>query len=180
MSKLAVLPPTRVVLADPPWLFGDKLPGKERGAQKHYAGMTADQIARFPLPALADDALLFMWRVGTHQEEAAFAMRAWGFKYCGEIVWLKKTTTGKKHFGMGRVVRGAHEICLIGKRGRPKLKSKSVRSVFDAPVREHSEKPDCFYDIIEKLIDGPYTELFARRPRPGWTSYGNQLRTKGA
>jgi N6-adenosine-specific RNA methylase IME4 len=169
----------RVVLADPPWLFGDKLPGKERGAQKHYPGLTADQIARFPLPPLSDDALLFMWRVGTHQEEAAFAMRAWGFKYCGEIVWIKKTTTGKKHFGMGRVVRGAHEICLIGKRGRPKINSKSVRSVFEAPVREHSEKPEAFYDIVETLSDGPYVELFARRARAGWQSYGNQLRTKG-
>lgn len=180
MSVIVQSAPARVLLADPPWLFSDKLPGKERGAQKHYPGMTASEIARFPLPELADDALLFMWRVGTHQEEAAFAMKAWGFKYCGEIVWLKKTTTGKKFFGMGRVVRGAHEVCLIGKRGRPKLKSKSVRSVFDAPVGEHSAKPDALYELIEKLSDGPYVELFARRPRENWTSFGNQLRRKKA
>jgi N6-adenosine-specific RNA methylase IME4 len=170
----------RVVLADPPWLFGDKLPGKTRGAQKHYPGMPAWQIARFPLPELSDDSLLFLWRVGTHQEEAAMVMKAWGFKYCGEIVWLKKTSTGKKFFGMGRVVRGAHEVCRIGKRGNPKLKSKAVRSVFEAQVGAHSAKPDAFYDIVEKLSDGPYVELFARRHRDNWTSFGNQLRRRKA
>jgi N6-adenosine-specific RNA methylase IME4 len=178
-AAIAIPTIARVVLADPPWLFGDKLPGKGRGAQKHYPGMPAWQIARFPLPELADDSLLFLWRVGTHQEEALMVMGAWGFKYCGEIVWNKRTTTGKKHFGMGRVVRAAHEVCLIGKRGRPTIKSKSVRSVFDAPVGEHSAKPDAFYEIVEKLSDGPYVELFARRPRAKWTSYGNQLRSKG-
>jgi N6-adenosine-specific RNA methylase IME4 len=177
----AIVVPTiaRVVLADPPWLFSDKLPGKSRGAQKHYPGMTVAEIARFPLPELADEAWLFLWRVHTHQEDAAMVMKTWGFDYCAEMIWIKKTTGGKKHFGMGRTFRNAHEVCIVGKRGRPKPLAMSQRSVFEATVREHSAKPEKMYEIIEAHSAGPYVELFARRPRAGWTSYGNQLQEKG-
>lgn len=39
----------------------------------------------------------------------------------------------------------------------------------------HSEKPEPFQDDIERLVNGPYLELFARRHRPGWTCIGNEL-----
>jgi len=171
--------PARVLLADPPWSYGDALPGKGRGASKLYPCMGAPEIARFPLPVLADDAWLFLWRVHTHQAEAEFVMKAWGFTYCSELIWVKKTTKGKTHFGMGRTLRNAHEVCLIGKRGKPKPNGMSQRSVFEAAVGEHSAKPAKLYEIIETFSGGPYVELFARRQRAGWTSYGNQLRTKG-
>jgi hypothetical protein len=66
---------------------------------------------------------------------------------------------------MGRTVRAEHEVCLIGTRGRPRTRSRSIRSTFEAPVGRHPEKPAKFYSIIEALRDGPYVELFARRPR---------------
>ena len=57
----------RVVCADPPWAFSDPLPGKKRGAEKHYATMTVDEICAYPLPPVADDAVLFLWRVASMQ-----------------------------------------------------------------------------------------------------------------
>jgi N6-adenosine-specific RNA methylase IME4 len=35
-------------------------------------------------------------------------------------------------------------------------------------------KPDEAYERIERLLPGPYLELFARQSRPGWDSFGNQ------
>lgn len=78
--------------------------------------------------------------------------------------------------GMGRYVRGAHEVCLIATRGKAFPEDKGVRSIFDSPRGEHSAKPDRFYDTVTKLYpQGPYTELFARRRRPGWQCFGDEL-----
>lgn len=167
----------RVLVADPPWSFGDKLPGSSRGAEKNYSVLSVSEIERFQLPRIADDALLFLWRVSSQPEEAMRVVRAWGFVPKSELVWLKKTSTGKPHFGMGRYVRASHEMCVIASRGRGNslIRSRSVRSVFEAPVGAHSRKPDEFYAIVEALAEGPYHELFARRRRSGWACEGDQL-----
>jgi N6-adenosine-specific RNA methylase IME4 len=165
----------RVLVADPPWKFGDSLPGAGRGAVKHYACMSVEQICSFDLPPLENDAFLFLWRVASMPEEALRVVRAWGFVPKSEIVWRKLTVNGKVHFGMGRTVRAAHETCIVATRGRPQPKARNVRSIFDAPVGRHSAKPDAFYDLVEELADGPYAELFARRHRAGWRCFGNEL-----
>jgi len=48
-------------------------------------------------------------------------------------------------------------------------------AVLVAPKSTHSRKPDVSYTLIERLCPGPYLELFARRPREGWTSWGNAV-----
>lgn len=171
----ALKPPYRVVVADPPWSFGDKLPGATRGAERNYSVMGVDDVCAFKLPPVADDALLFLWRVSSQVEEAYRVARAWGFVPKTEIVWLKRTSTGKRHFGMGRIVRAEHETCIVAKRGHVDVKDKSVRSTFEAQTGLHSQKPDEFYAIVEQLSDGPYVELFARRLRAGWTCLGDEV-----
>lgn len=80
-------------------------------------------------------------------------------------------------FGMGRTFRMSHETCLVGRRGRPEVLSKSERSVFFAQVREHSQKPEAFFDLVERLSPGPYLELFSGgHRRPGWTCLGDDHR----
>lgn len=166
----------RLLMADPPWKFGDKLPGDTRGAEKQYPCLTVRQLVAFPLPPLAPDCLLLMWRVAAMQSEAILVLHAWGFQLKSELVWVKTTATGKRHFGLGHYVRASHETCLIGVRGSVQVADRSVRSVFEAPVGRHSEKPDAIYEIAERLVPGgPWVEMFARRRRPGWTSYGNQV-----
>lgn len=169
------LSPTRVLAADPAWKFGDKLPGKGRGASKHYATMTVAEIKAFPLPQMQDDSILFLWRVAAMVEEAYEVVRAWGFKPKSELVWIKRTVNGKRHMGMGRTVRAEHETCIIATRGRPRIMDHGVRSTFEAPVGVHSEKPDEFYRIVQQLTLGPYTELFARKVRRGWRQHGLEL-----
>ena len=174
--------PFRVLVADPPWKFNDALPGNTRGASKQYECMRTWDICNFQLPPLADDCVLFLWRVASMQQAALDVAAAWGFCVKSEIVWLKKTVHGNRWFGMGRIVRAEHEICLIGTRRRPQVQNHSVRSTFvtefdglSAVVERHSQKPEKFYEIVESLYTGPYVELFARRQRPGWTCLGNEI-----
>lgn len=175
-EKITVTEPFRVICADPPWQFGDKLHGEyERGAEHHYKVLSLEDIQAFPLPPLAADATLFLWRVSSMQEEALSVMRAWRFMLKCELVWLKRTVNGNRHFGMGRTVRAEHEICLIGTRGKPLTLDHSVRSTFEAQIGEHSEKPKEFFTLVEQLRAGPYVELFARRRRDGWVCLGDQL-----
>lgn len=183
--------PIRCIVADPPWRFSDRLTMSrvKRGAASNYATMGVDEIKAFPMPLpMADDALLFLWRVGSMQQEALDVMRAWGFTPKSEIVWVKTTrkdviaaakegaaTASLLAFGMGRYVRNCHEVCLIGRRGRGAVKNHSTRSVFFAPAGRHSEKPNAFFELVEALAPGPRMELFARRHRPGWRCFGNEV-----
>jgi N6-adenosine-specific RNA methylase IME4 len=185
--------PFRVVTADPPWAFSDKLPAT-RGAESHYDCMSIDDIYKLDLPRIADDALLFLWRVAALQQEALNVMHMWGFDLKSEIVWVKSKKgvviedpeaalrEDDMAFGMGRYTRHCHEVCLIGARGRAAtkvVKNHSTRSVFVAERQEHSQKPEEFFAIVEKLTrgEGPYLELFARQQRPGWTTLGHALGT---
>lgn len=167
--------PFAVLCADPPWKFGDKLPGPGRGAEKHYATLTVAEIQAFPLPDLLPDATLFLWRVASMPQEALDVVHAWGFTPKTEIVWLKRTVSGKRWFGMGRIVRAEHETCLIATRGRAQTLNHSMRSTFEAVAGRHSAKPELFYDLVEQLRAGPYCELFARRQRPCWTCLGDEV-----
>lgn len=165
----------RVLVADPPWPFNDALPGDTRGAQKNYRVLSVDGIKRFALPPLYEDSVLFLWRVAAMQQQALDVVDAWDFELKSELVWKKLTANGGRWFGMGRTVRAEHETCLIATSGKPIVRNHSTRSMFEARVRRHSEKPDEFYHIVERLFDGPYVELFARRHRPGWTCLGDEL-----
>lgn len=167
----------RLLVADPPWRFGDDLPGPKRGAASHYPTMSPEDIARFPLPPLADDAVLVLWRVASMLQEALYVARTWGFKPKAELVWVKtkKTDLAALSMGMGRTVRNCHEVAIIATRGRPPRSSAAERSVIFAPRGEHSRKPEESYALIERLYPGPYVELFARRERRRWTCFGREL-----
>lgn len=83
----------------------------------------------------------------------------------------------KLHFGMGHYTRNSHESCIIATKGKTKelVRDHSIRSVFFAPVREHSEKPRKFYELVERMANTPRLELFARRRRMGWDSHGHEV-----
>jgi N6-adenosine-specific RNA methylase IME4 len=69
------------------------------------------------------------------------------------------------------------ELLLFGVRG-PKARTlaagRTQVNFIATRKREHSRKPDEQYRLMEACSPGPYLELFARGPRPGWTGWGNQ------
>ena len=161
----------KTLVADPPWPFKDRLPGGGRGAGKHYRLMSIPDICRVALPPLAGDSRLFLWVPGAFLRDAFTVMDAWGFRDTGsQLVWHK---LGR--MGMGRRLRMEHEYVLLGERGRPAVLSHSWRSVLATTPGRHSEKPEAFYDQVEMFSPGPYADWFARRQRPGWVCWGDEL-----
>jgi N6-adenosine-specific RNA methylase IME4 len=173
---------------DPPWRFAsnsDARPG--RNARRHYRTLKPDEIATLPLrDVMAKDAYLFLWVptpflvIGAHIQ----VMRSWGFKPTAlGFAWVKlrrgfageSFTEKDLSFGPGLTLRRNIEVCVLGRRGRPSRLDKSVFEVIVSPVARHSEKPDEAYRRIERYCAGPYLELFARKHRAGWTSWGDGL-----
>ncbi len=169
----------KVIYADPPWHFRSySKKGEERNATQHYDCMSISDICNLPVSDLADDnCTLLMWAVDPMLPEALEVIKAWGFKYkTVGFTWAKQNKNDLGMFtGLGYWTRANPEMCLLATKGKPKRISKSVRQLVIDKRQEHSRKPDVIYDRIEQLLDGPYVELFARRERKGWDSWGNQI-----
>lgn len=177
----------KAIYADPPWSFRawSKDTGNGRSAESHYGTMTMADIAALPVSELAaDDCALFCWVCWPSLPEALDVITSWGFTYktCG-FDWAKAHAGQLEMFrddiagqvGMGYWTRANSEPCLLATRGSPKRLNADVRQAIIEPRREHSRKPSCVYDRIERLVEGPYLELFSRTSRPGWTMWGNQV-----
>ena len=77
--------------------------------------------------------------------------------------------------GLGYWTRANTEPCLLATRGKPKRINADVRQAIIEPRREHSRKPSLVYQRIERLVAGPYVELFARARRIGWDAWGDEV-----
>lgn len=136
-----------------------------------YATIVADP----PWPVKARYAT--QYRDGVRRDDIA---RVWGFRVAQIGFWVKQPS------GFGPAGRGATgglltntvEPFLVCKRGRPKQKTRTDTSWWVWPRGRHSEKPDAFYDLVESMSPGPYLEMFSRRPRLGWDTWGNEVDTE--
>lgn len=172
-------PPFGCIVADPPWKFGNQ---RTRGAtDNHYPTMEFHEIAALTIhgwamhQVAAPDSHLYLWTTASHLPDALLVMRVWGFNYVQDIVPWYKVKNDKLQMGLGNYWRHAQEICLFGVRGKAPALDHSQLDVIVAERCEHSAKPEELQDRVEKLSPGPFLEVFARRQRPGWYCYGNQL-----
>ncbi len=141
--------------------------------------MTPDQLRALPVGQLAaDDAALLLWATWPTLPQALDLIEAWGFAYKTlGFCWVKQSGGDGLFVGMGYWTRANTEPVLLATRGAPSRLSGAtdVRQVVMAPVAAHSAKPEQIQDRIERLVAGPYLELFARRVRPGWTCWGDEI-----
>jgi N6-adenosine-specific RNA methylase IME4 len=158
-----------VVYADPPWRYSFSK-SHSRDIENQYPTMAIDDICALRVPA-ADNCVLYLWATAPKLEEALRVVKAWGFTYKTHAVWDKEI------IGMGYWFRGQHELLLVGTRGRVKAPAQELRvsSVIRERRTVHSRKPELVQDMIEHWFPGPRLELFARRPREGWTVWGNEV-----
>jgi N6-adenosine-specific RNA methylase IME4 len=157
-----------VILADPPWEYYLQKRGSTLG---HYEAQPTEDIRKLKIPS-ADNAVLFLWATNPKLEEALEVMKAWGFQYKTNLVWVKDK------IGTGYYFRGQHELLFLGTKGNMGVPEEQNRpsSVLNAPRTEHSEKPLEVYKLIETMYPvGKRLELYARKKREGWESWGNEL-----
>jgi N6-adenosine-specific RNA methylase IME4/ParB-like chromosome segregation protein Spo0J len=162
-----------VILADPPWEYGATT--QTGSAGQHYATMKTSEICEMSVADhTTENAVLFLWVTNPMVPDGLQVVRAWGFSYKTNIVWVKdKATTG-----LGNYLRGKHELLFIATRGSfvPE-KAKRPESVIVAPREEHSRKPGKVFGLIEKLYPGQkYLELFSRSKRNGWKCWGSEIK----
>ena len=171
-----------VILADPPWSYNNS--GTRGAAANIYPTMTDADIQALPIGELAaPDCVLLMWATWPKLAEACIpTIAAWGFDYVTAFPWVKITQVSRDlwgelqiqvPYGVGFWARGTSEPLLIAKRGNPKPPPNGFIGLL-SPNLSHSRKPESVYEYAEAL-PGPYLELFARRKREGWDSWGNQV-----
>lgn len=172
-----------VILADPPWDY--EVSHRRGAAANHYPTMTIDKMKQLPIANLAkSNAVLLMWATWPKLYEGVQGLiEEWGFTYVTGFPWVKVQSIDRDLFdgqiwitpqwGTGYWVRGASEIVLIAKRGKPKLPdAPPVGLLCERAI--HSKKPKNLHEYA-KTLPGPYLELFARRPHPGWDVFGNEV-----
>jgi N6-adenosine-specific RNA methylase IME4 len=164
-----------VIAIDPPWAYEEKgglsltdyNPETTRGATP-YPTMKVSEIKEINLP-LTDNAVLFLWTTHAFLKDAFEILEHWELKYKATLVW------DKERMGMGRTIRLQCEFCLIAFKGNPIFNGSSERDIIREARRQHSRKPDAFYQYVERSTIGRKLEYFSREKRPNWEIYGNEV-----
>jgi N6-adenosine-specific RNA methylase IME4 len=65
------------------------------------------------------------------------------------------------------------EFCLVAIKGKPTWMNTNWRDIIKEPRRQHSRKPDTFYNLVEEVTVGRRLDFFSREQRSGWASFGN-------
>jgi N6-adenosine-specific RNA methylase IME4 len=152
----------RTLVLDPPWAYDHDWSG--RGAPL-YNLMAREDLLALPVPQWAEDeSHLYLWTTNGNLPFAVECMAAWGFSHKSALTWVKP------RFGMGKFFRGSTEHVLFGVRGQLMTRSTSIATHFEAPVGEHSEKPERFYQIVREASYLPAGEAFQIKARDGFVN----------
>ena len=175
----------KTIVADPPWKEEGGA-GRGTGAKYPTIRKRSDILATMlaaPCWRPASVCQLWLWATTTHLRDALWLMDALGFEYKTFALWLKLTKQGTLSMGQGQYMRHTFEPVLFGTKGAARSLSPAghglrdvVETVVGAQRRDHSRKPAEMFDRIELVSLGqPRLEMFARKPRPGWTVWGNEV-----
>ena len=173
----------KTIVSDPPWKYGKwgKASVAPRGSSYSptdsnmpYKTMSVEEISAIPVSEIADkNCDLYLWTTSKYLPDSFSVLTAWGFKYCQTLTWCKKP----KGLGQGGLYCPTTEFCLLARKGSmPKGKTRIDTTWWQVKrTMKHSQKPEFFQDIIELQSDEPRIELFARRERPGWDVWGDEV-----
>jgi N6-adenosine-specific RNA methylase IME4 len=177
-----------IIVNDPPWTFGNanitRACGCREKADYHYKSyMTLKQIKDMPVHLIsAPVSCMFLWSTGAHLDFALECLKHWGFKYSGVCFTWIKTKNGKVTKNVGPWTMKGCEFCLLGTKGKANSTLLKVRNTADVLFSErggHSEKPDLLYTNLENMFPGTKRiDLFARKERPGWDAFGDEVKER--
>ena len=163
----------RCIVIDPPWpmqkILRDVAPTQDVFP---YTTMTVAAIADMDLAKHADPegCHVYLWTTQKYLHDAYHIMDAWGVKAQCLMTWTKPTGFTPYSYMYNT------EFALFGTIGNLAVQRMGLKLSFDAPVVGHSVKPQVFFDRVEQASPEPRLEMFARRKRDGWDSWGNELK----
>lgn len=168
----------RTIVADPPWQyqrtgvsFVDASSGEFTGTTTPYGSMSVDEIAGVPVRDWADrDAHLYLWTTQRYVRDAYEIAESWGFAASSLLVWCKPP----RGWTVGGTFMSTVEFVLFARRGSLRAARRVDRQWFEWGRSAHSAKPEAFLDLVETVSPAPRLELFARRQRLGWDTWGNE------
>jgi N6-adenosine-specific RNA methylase IME4 len=152
----------KTLVVDPAWQYDGLFLG--RGGPD-YATMPQSELLKLPVADWAEDNChLYLWTTNAMFPDAFELMARWGFRFNTVLSWCKP------HYGMGTHFRGQTEHVLFGVRGTLRTRVSNIGTWFAAPLGEHSEKPERFYEIVRAASYPPYGEAFQRKARPDFAN----------
>ena len=163
-----------VISVDPPWNYEGQnknvtsYDSVGRRVANPYPEMSNEEIKKIDLP-LMKDAVVFLWTTHKFLPVAFEILKEWGLEYKATLVW------NKQKIGMGAWFRMQCEFCLVGIKGKPYWNNTSYRDIINESRREHSRKPEFFYEMVNNITLGRKLDYFSREKRRGWSVYGNDL-----
>lgn len=164
----------KTVVIDPPWepllgkTWATRFTDKAR-PQKHYSVMSLSEIIELK-PNIEAQAHMYVWVLNQHVDWGYELARAWGFEPLQMLTWVKPG------LGTGNFQCNSESILVCRKGSRHGNPFKPTGgTAFNWPRGKHSEKPDAFYGLVEKCSPGPYLDMYARKNRSGWDSFGNEV-----
>jgi N6-adenosine-specific RNA methylase IME4 len=155
-----------VVSVDPPWPYGREYDPDGSRVANPYPEMSIEEIMNLKIP-FKPDSICFLWTTHAFLPNAFHILSHWGFEYKATMVW------NKEKIGMGAWLRMQCEFVLLGIKGRPYWDNTTYRDIICEPRRQHSRKPDSFFDMVDKVTIGKKLEYFSREKRNNWEIYGN-------
>lgn len=155
-----------VIAIDPPWNYGREYDPDGSRVANPYPEMNQSQLLELN-PPFAENSICFLWTTHAFIFDAKELLDKWGFTYKATMVW------DKEKIGMGAWLRMQCEFCLVGIKGKPMWNNTKYRDIIREPRREHSRKPDAFYEMVKEITIGRRLEYFSREKREGWEVFGN-------
>ena len=182
-------PPTkryRTLCADPPWRYRIRAEDKTHRGRAAYPTMSQEELRALPIGLWASEqSHLFLWVTNAFITDGLELVKVWGFDYKTLITWVKGRIEGGRlvsQIGVGNYFRNNTEHVLFAVRGSLPVLTHDSPTAFIAPRGQHSQKPPPFYDLVSHMSPGPYLDVFARKQRFGWDTWGDQafdFRTDG-
>lgn len=161
----------RTIIIDPPWPM-EKILRDERTNQTDfdYPTMEIKEIKALPVGklAIAEGCHIYLWTTQKFLPIAFEVFVSWGVEYQCLMTWVKNV--GFTPFSW----MYSTEHCLFGRIGNLQLTKLGMRLDFQAKVREHSRKPDEFFDLVRQASPEPRLDWFSRESRNGFDSFGNE------
>lgn len=160
----------QLIVADPPWQYQLRETDRTHRGRCPYPAMSDQEILALPVGAIAhQNSYLLLWVTNNHLSLGFQCLESWGFAHKSIFTWVKTTKASteddpKMNIGIGYYGRNCTEHGLT-----------NIPNVIFAPRSRHSEKPQAFWNVAEKLAEklgGSKIELFARSKRNGWESWG--------